>query len=128
MRKLVVCLCGVLLLVAAVGSCARIPEYVGTWEGEVLVVTAKYVFDRETFASETYSFNNVLIQGKRGYYSVDGDVMKMTVTDSYNFNTANNTGAWEKARETYTMKFKVTDDTIRLSPEGSSSSMTLMRQ
>ncbi|RPJ05853.1 MAG: hypothetical protein EHM28_11250 [Spirochaetaceae bacterium] len=128
MRKLFLILCSILLVSAFVSSCSRAPEYVGTWEGEVLVVTARYILEMDTFVSETFSFNNILIQGKKGFYSVNGDIMKMIVTDSYNFDTITNSGSWEKARETYSMKFKVTDDTILLSPENSEFSMTLLRQ
>jgi hypothetical protein len=117
-----------LMAAALLGSCSARPDYYGSWEGDVLLVSVRYTLYADSFVQETYSFNDVLIQSQKGSLDAEDGRLVMKVTDIYQINPDTNTGRWVKTDDSIAMQYYVTGDRLELRPKGTGMTIALVRR
>lgn len=109
--------------------CGPKPDYVGTWEGEVLIVDVEYRFTMDKFESRTYSLNKVMIHSAKGdILSVKDGRMEVLEKEKYVFNSSDNTGKWAASDSKYSITYKITGNKIQLQPSSSRYPYMLIKQ
>ncbi|MDC7224996.1 MAG: hypothetical protein PQJ60_14705 [Spirochaetales bacterium] len=118
---------GIIILCASLTSCSQ--NYVGKWEGNVLIVNVIYDFKKDnTFTQGSYASNDVLVGGSVGLYEVQEDVITLFYTKSYSFDKNTNTGSWIDVNRSKSFKYEVSHNEMALTELETDFTMNLTKK